>query len=398
MKNLRDPIVVEHLFKRYNKTVSFFDRDKEREGVSRTKSFWALKDISFSVKRGEAFGVIGKNGSGKTTLLKILAGISAPTKGTVYLKGRVAPLIGLGVGFHQEMTGRENIFINGILLGMTPGFIKERLSAVQQFSEVGDFLETPLKYYSSGMQVRLGFAIVAQAEPDILLIDEVLSVGDVAFQRKCLDRVRELKEQGTSIVFVSHNIFSVEGLCERALLLSKGKPIASGKTLQVTNAYTNLINQEEIKRQSKRKKVIQKSTGVSIGKITFRQDGKRKQQIKMLKDFEVGLEITFASPTESPGISFSLVRGDGQLCGSNRWLMSSMVIQGKIHYQFNIKKLALVPDVYRIHILIWDKTFLGAYTHVVSQPFLVRASAANFNRDWGVYVPEVNYEPVTASS
>ena len=186
------------------------------------EDFWALTDVSFEIKQGEVVGIIGRNGAGKTTLLKILSRITEPSEGRVRIKGRVASLLEVGTGFHAELTGRENIFLNGAILGMSRVEIKRKFDEIVAFAEVEKFLDTPVKRYSSGMYVRLAFAVAAHLEPEILIVDEVLAVGDSAFQKKCLGRIREVASSGRTVLFVSHNMNAVERICTRALLLDKG--------------------------------------------------------------------------------------------------------------------------------------------------------------------------------
>ena len=189
---------------------------------SSQEDFWALKDISFEVKQGEVVGIIGRNGAGKSTLLKILSRITEPSKGRIRLKGRVASLLEVGTGFHPELTGRENIFLNGAILGMSRNEIDRKFDEIVEFSEIAQFLDTPVKRYSSGMYVRLAFAVAAHLEPEILVIDEVLAVGDAAFQKKCLGKMESVAGQGRTILFVSHNMQTIRNLCTRGILLEKG--------------------------------------------------------------------------------------------------------------------------------------------------------------------------------
>jgi lipopolysaccharide transport system ATP-binding protein len=192
------------------------------------EDFWALKDVSFEIKRGEVVGIIGRNGAGKSTLLKILSRITELTEGRVRIKGRVASLLEVGTGFHPELTGRENIFLNGAILGMTRAEIKRKFDTIVAFAEVEKFLDTPVKRYSSGMYVRLAFAVAAHLEPEILIVDEVLAVGDAVFQKKCLGKMGEVAQGGRTVLFVSHNMNAVETLCNRALLLEKGQMVEEG--------------------------------------------------------------------------------------------------------------------------------------------------------------------------
>ena len=208
--------------------------------VSPVEDFWALKDVSFEVRQGETLGIIGRNGAGKSTLLKILSRITEPTEGRVRIKGRVASLLEVGTGFHPELTGRENIFLNGAILGMRQVEIKQKFDEIVAFAEVEKFLDTPVKHYSSGMYVRLAFAVAAHLEPEILVVDEVLAVGDAAFQKKCLGKMSEVaRQERRTVLFVSHNIGAISALCSKALLLQAGAVVGFGKTAPVVAAYLN---------------------------------------------------------------------------------------------------------------------------------------------------------------
>jgi lipopolysaccharide transport system ATP-binding protein len=203
------------------------------------EEFWALRDVSFEVKRGEVLGIIGRNGAGKTTLLKILSRITEPSEGRVTIKGRVASLLEVGTGFHPELTGRENIYLNGAILGMTRAEIRKKFDQIVAFAEVEKFLDTPVKRYSSGMYVRLAFAVAAHLEPEILVVDEVLAVGDAEFQKKCLGKMSEFAGGGRTVLFVSHNMGAVQALCPAALLLKRGKIDVTGRAVEVVAAYLN---------------------------------------------------------------------------------------------------------------------------------------------------------------
>jgi lipopolysaccharide transport system ATP-binding protein len=205
--------------------------------LSTSEEFWALKDISFEVQQGDRIGVIGRNGAGKSTLLKILSRITEPTSGRITINGRIASLLEVGTGFHPELTGRENIFLNGAILGMTRAEIKRKFDEIVDFAEVERFLDTPVKRYSSGMYVRLAFAVAAHLEPEILIIDEVLAVGDAQFQSKCLGKMEEVGEQGRTVLFVSHNMNAINRLCKSAILLSNGKIIHQAETSETVALY-----------------------------------------------------------------------------------------------------------------------------------------------------------------
>jgi len=203
----------------------------------RRNDFWALRNVSFSVKHGEALGIIGHNGAGKSTILKLLTSITAPTSGEISICGRLSALLEIGSGFHQDLTGRENAYLSGVTFGMSRNEVSAKLPGIIEFSGVGDFIDVPVKRYSSGMYLRLGFSIAAYLNPDILLLDEVLAVGDVAFQAKCLNRIQDLRKAGKTIIFVSHDLAAVERLCDRTLLLSKGEIVYEGSPRDATLEY-----------------------------------------------------------------------------------------------------------------------------------------------------------------
>ncbi len=213
--------------------------NKNRSGENNT--IWALKDVSFDVQQGEVLGIIGRNGAGKTTLLKILSRVTEPTDGEVKIRGRVGSLLEVGTGFHPELTGRENIFLNGAILGMRKEEIKKKFDEIVAFSEVEKFLDTPMKRYSSGMYVRLAFAVAAHLEPEILLVDEVLAVGDAAFQKKCLGKMGDVAREGRTILFVSHNLQAIRSLCPRSIFLNNGEVISDATTEKSLSHYSQFL-------------------------------------------------------------------------------------------------------------------------------------------------------------
>ncbi len=241
-------ITVENLAKRYSLGIhragynTFRDKisslfAKNREVTPQSSEHWALKDVSFEIKEGEVVGLIGRNGAGKSTLLKILSRITCPTQGKITMKGRLASLLEVGTGFHPELTGRENIYLNGAILGMTRAEVKANFDQIVAFSQVEKFLDTQVKFYSSGMYVRLAFAVAAHLTPEILLVDEVLAVGDQEFQRRCLGKMREVAQSGRTVIFVSHSMPAVESLCTRAIYLAGGDIVADGTPRQVISTY-----------------------------------------------------------------------------------------------------------------------------------------------------------------
>ena len=221
-------------FKRVQKLSRFNDNTESKDII------WALRDVSFEVKQGEVLGIIGKNGAGKSTLLKILCRIAEPTGGWAKVNGRVASLLEVGTGFHPELTGRENVFLNGVILGMKKKEIERKFDEIVDFSGVGKFIDTPVKRFSSGMIVRLAFSVAAHLEPEILFIDEVLAVGDVEFQKKCLGKMKNIAGEGRTVLFVSHNMAAITNLCNRAILLSNGKVVADGQPSDVVQKYISM--------------------------------------------------------------------------------------------------------------------------------------------------------------
>src|SRR5271166_2268287 len=205
--------------------------------ASDKREFWALQDLSFEVRQGEAFGIIGQNGAGKSTALKILSRIMKPSKGRLLVHGRLCALIEVTAGFHQDLTGRENIFLNGTILGMTKREIESKLDQIIAFSGIEEFIDTPVKRYSSGMYARLGFSVAAHVDPEVMLVDEVLSVGDYVFQNKCVQRMKEVVSSGTTVLFVSHNLKTVAEFCDRCLFLDRGRTVMTGPSVEVVSAY-----------------------------------------------------------------------------------------------------------------------------------------------------------------
>jgi lipopolysaccharide transport system ATP-binding protein len=250
------------------------------------EEFWALKDVSFEVKRGGVLGIIGKNGAGKSTLLKVLSRITEPDRGRAILRGRVASLLEVGTGFHPELTGRENIFLNGGILGMTKAEIKQKFDEIVAFSEVEKFLDTPVKRYSSGMYVRLAFAVAAHLEPEILIVDEVLAVGDASFQRKCLGKMQDVAQHGRTILFVSHNMAAIESMCDSALLLIDGQSVSHGDTSIVVQKYLCDLN------NASTTPLVERADRVGSGDIRFCSVSLDDSHGSSVSAFQCGAEAT----------------------------------------------------------------------------------------------------------
>jgi lipopolysaccharide transport system ATP-binding protein len=280
------------------KAVSLFKKSHHTESENYYEEFWALKDINFDIKRGDKVGIIGRNGAGKSTLLKLLSRITEPSEGRICINGRIASLLEVGTGFHPELTGRENIYLNGAILGMSRKEIQRKFDEIVAFAEVEKFLDTPVKRYSSGMYVRLAFSVAAHLEPEILVVDEVLAVGDLEFQKKCLGKMSEVSSEGRTILFVSHNMTAISSLCNRAILLEKGRIAYDGKTEDAIQKYMQPNKNIELSTKlfdgPLRNKVIfkeikingQKGSGVIVKpneEITFEIIGESKESFDEFK-------------------------------------------------------------------------------------------------------------------
>jgi ABC-type polysaccharide/polyol phosphate transport system ATPase subunit len=274
---------------------------------SRTKrsKLWAVRGVNVDVSRGECIGVIGRNGSGKSTLLQMLAGVTAPTEGRVSVTGRVAPLISVGVGFHQELTGRENVYLNGTILGLTRSQIDRKFDEIVEFAEIASFVDTPVKFFSSGMFVRLGFAVAVQAEPDVLLVDEVLAVGDMAFQMKCYDKMTEIRHSGATIAVVSHNLNAVRNMCDRTMVLHYGEQRFLGSTDEAISLYHTLLDEprepeaEEPGTVRTRKGVINIESLELLG-----PDGKPTSNVEYGDEVTFRVDLSVHEDVEDPILGF----------------------------------------------------------------------------------------------
>lgn len=251
-----------------------------------SREFWALQDVSFDVMRGEAFGIVGSNGAGKSTLLKLLSGIMRPTRGELHVHGRLSALIEVSAGFHPDLTGKENIYLNGTILGMTRQEIRRKFDDIVEFAGLGEFIDTPVKRYSSGMFARLGFSVAAHVEPDVLIVDEVLSVGDYLFQQKCLERMNEIMSSGATVVFVSHNLRAVSTLCARSLLLERGRVIEIGPSNEVIRTYLG---------RSHDARALEPDRDIRITAVSLGVNGDRRVEFRSDERLEITVEATARS-------------------------------------------------------------------------------------------------------
>jgi len=268
---------------------------------------WALRDLSFHVEPGEMLGVIGRNGAGKSTLLRILARITTPTSGVAMLRGRVSSLLEVGTGFHQDLTGRENIYLNGTIMGMRRREIGRKFDAIVGFSGVEEFLDTPVKYYSSGMYLRLAFAVAAHLEPEILLVDEVLAVGDYAFQQRCLDETEHISRAGRSIIFVSHNLPAVARLCPKTMLLDQGRVVTIGRTSEVIQAY---IARGIEQRCEFSKEPSPKSPLSLVAARVLGEDGRCREEISYQESITIEIDTFQSEPLEGTSVAIGIGSAD----------------------------------------------------------------------------------------
>jgi lipopolysaccharide transport system ATP-binding protein len=273
-------------------------------------TIWALRDVSFDVSPGEVLGVIGGNGAGKSTLLKILSRITEPTEGEAHINGRVGSLLEVGTGFHQELSGRENIYLNGAILGMTRAEINRKFEEIVDFSEIGEFLDTPVKRYSSGMFVRLAFSVAAHLEPEILLVDEVLAVGDISFQRKCLGQMEEIAGAGRTVFFVSHNMNAVRGLCTRAVQIDQGRLVADGPTDEVVRDY--IAQQTASGSSLKLARALGKPDELLVTDVRVKDDrGRSGGPFHSSRPIHIEIDVEVARSNEGYQVGFDLMAAGG---------------------------------------------------------------------------------------
>jgi lipopolysaccharide transport system ATP-binding protein len=315
---------------------------------------WALQDVSFEVKAGEVLGILGRNGAGKSTLLKILSRITEPSSGRAMVNGRVGSLLEVGTGFHPELSGRENIYLSGAILGMRKEEIDRKFDEIVDFAEVEQFIDMPVKRYSSGMYVRLAFAVAAYLEPDILLVDEVLAVGDVAFQQKCLSRIKSLTSDGMTILLVSHNLAAIQSSCNRAIFLLKGKLVEDGPTLDVIQRYQMSLQN----RNGQQGELVRGSSqGVSIvGFDMFGADGISRRNFEFGESVRIRIDLDVHQRLEHPMINLGIKRADGVvICNFNNWYDNFKIdyIEGLCSLEGWLPPLRMVPDFYEIHVLVW---------------------------------------------
>ncbi len=361
---------------------------------------WALRDVSFSVDDGEALGIIGRNGAGKSTLLKILSRITEPTAGEARLRGRVASLLEIGTGFHPELTGRENIFLNGMILGMTKAEIARKLDAIVAFAEIERFLDTPVKRYSSGMYVRLAFAVAAHLEPKILIVDEVLAVGDAAFQRKCLGKMGDVAHSGRTVLFVSHNMQAIRTLCRTALWLDGGRVQAIGPSAEVVEAYLRAVESSERRAVSDLDRVIDAfphDASCRLLHVALEQDGAVTSTLRSDRAAEVVVDVDVFKETFGLHVTVELYDMEGAMLwesiNNGDAAEPPLVAPGRYRWRMILPEEFLAARRYELAIDLSIANVRHCIPERVRVPFDVHASG-RVNRAYPGYVTPGKLAPL----
>lgn len=382
--------------------IRLVQRKRGREG-----HFWALNDVSFEVHAGDCYGIIGPNGSGKSTLLKLITGILEPTSGDIITSGRIASLLELGAGFHPDLTGRENIFLNGSVYGLGHRQMLERLDQIIEFTELGDFIDVPIKHYSSGMYVRLGFSVAIHIDPDLLLVDEVLAVGDAAFQHKCLDRIQKFRAGGGTLVFVSHDLGAIQSLCNQAIWLDGGRVRATGQPTDVAMAYLNEVaHREENQAAAEPAPMLEEGQNRwGTGKIRITNvelcDGAGTPRRIFVNGgaFEVRLHYRAEGRVVDPVFGLAIHHQNGtHICGPNTDFgeLRMPFVEGEGEVIYRVPKLALLEGAYSVTVAATNRTDSEMYDyHDRAYPFRVAVGASR--ERYGLLTLNGEWENATAS-
>lgn len=347
--------------------------------IADEQELWVLKNVSFEIKQGESVAFVGPNGTGKSTALKLISGILFPNAGAIEVTGRIGALLELGAGFHIDLTGRENIYLNGSVLGLSRPQIEKKMDSIIKFSELEKFIDIPVKHYSSGMYMRLGFSIAVHTDPDILLVDEVLAVGDATFQRKCMERISQLKQQGVTILLVSHDVKSVRQVCERVIWMEKGEILADGETENVIQKYlwhAFSANQGSSRADNQNR---WGSGEVEITNVIFLDaDGRPQTNFYSEQPFTIQINYKTTAKIKNPVFGLAIHRSDGvHITGPNTKFSGHRIdaIQGEGSVRYRIEKMPLLEGVYYVSAAVhnWDDTKMFDY-HDKMYPFYVLAS------------------------
>jgi lipopolysaccharide transport system ATP-binding protein len=360
---------------------------------------WALKDVGFDIQPGEVLGIVGRNGAGKSTLLKILSRVTEPTTGRVELYGRIGSLLEVGTGFHPELTGRENVFLNGAILGMKRVDIERKFDQIVAFAEIGKYLDTPVKYYSSGMYVRLAFSVAAHLEPEILVIDEVLSVGDMAFQQKCLDKIRQMREQTKAIILVSHSMIIVKAICSRVMMISDGVIAGDGDPATVIPLYERKMRAAP-EENSQRDEVMEGMGHIQIKAVRLLDEQRHERQ-----DFETGEKLTVVVEYDAVERSEDVVayaairRPDDFICMGTSTKLENVKLpplEGPGVIEIEIPELVITSGHYIMDVVFYDKNyeyrayFLGRKR----VEFEIRSTGRSLDQMYGVFYQKQNWKVV----
>jgi ABC-2 type transport system ATP-binding protein/lipopolysaccharide transport system ATP-binding protein len=371
-------ISVEQVSKRYRLYKERSSSLKEvvtRRSVARYEEFWALRDVSLEIERGTVYGLVGHNGSGKSTLLRMMAGIQRPEKGKVHINGRVSALLELGAGFHPELTGRENVFLNAAILGLGRKDIESRFDDIVEFSGLGDFIDTPVKVYSSGMYVRLGFSVAVHVRPEILIIDEVIAVGDEEFQRRCFEHLYKVRNEGVTIVLVTHGLGLVQDMCDRAAWMDHGRVRAEGKAPDVVFEYVQTVNEAEEARldlaaagaEGREHDVDAARRPIRIERVELLDgDGQVVHSAVTGEPLRVRLHYEARQPVEGPLFSFAIENHHGlhvATPGMRPTHQAEASVSGRGHVDYQIDRLVLGPGDYTLSLAVHDANGMVRFDH-----------------------------------
>jgi lipopolysaccharide transport system ATP-binding protein len=352
--------LVIQLFRRNNGPPERPPKIPERDGHSAHEEFWALRDVNFTIEGGETVGIIGPNGAGKSTVLKLISRIIEPTSGEIEVNGRLGALLELGTGFHPDLSGRENVYLNGSILGLNRSEIDRRLDDIIAFAELERFIDMPVRHYSSGMYVRLGFSVAAHTDPEILLIDEVLAVGDAAFQRKCLEKIDELRRQGVTILFISHSADTVRNLCSRAIWLDEGHLVADDSAESVVAHY---LDSSWSERESEPSLDFEDERRWGSGKVRITKvrlldgEGKEQQYFQVGEPLTVEMHYKAEEKVDKPVFGLAIHRRDGlHITGPNTRFADQQIpaVEGKGVVRYEIRSLPLLEGSYHLSVAAHD--------------------------------------------